>query len=60
MIDPVELTRPSQLVQGAGVYPGVVQPGGYQEGTIPGTYPAGQIEAISWNIEINRFIRPFD
>ena len=41
------------------VYPGWVA-GWCREGTIPGTKPAGQIEAYLLNIEYNRFIRPFD
>ena len=36
---------------GEGV-PGVVRPGGYLGGAIPGTYPAGQIKAYLWNIEV--------
>ena len=44
---------------GAGV-PGVVQPVGYQEGAIPGTYPAVIFEAYLMNSKIYRFIRPFD
>ena len=32
-----------------GVYPGV-RAGGYWEGGIPGTCPAGRLEAYLWNI----------
>ena len=36
----------------AGVYPGVVRLGGSREGGIPGTYPAGQIEAYLYIFEV--------